>query len=210
MTKIKTSRKFNCLISGFLIFIIGSVFCDSIFKSNETIYTQTKRRQFQKHDLITIIISESTITSIKGAVNSDKRTRWEWAVNEFLKLAYKNNKIDTKENKPKINYENRLRNDNTASQQHSTSFVSKVQAEVVEVLPNGNLVIEAKKVYKINEEEETMLLRGVVSQEDIGIDNTVRSEKIASVELKFDSKGTVGDIQKRGWLTKFLSKIWPF
>ncbi|MFN7181093.1 MAG: flagellar basal body L-ring protein FlgH [Planctomycetota bacterium] len=192
------------------------LFPDSLLKNNENIYSQTKKRQFQKHDLITVIISEETIANVRGSTKSDRRTRWEWALNEFIRLASQGNITETKleptarGSKPKVNMDSRLRNDNTASTQHSTTFESKLQAEIVEILPNGNLVIEAKKAVKINDEEETVIVKGVVSQEDIGLDNSVRSEKVASVEINFNSKGTVGDNQKRGWLTKILNSLWPF
>ncbi len=192
------------------------LFADSLLKNNETVYSQTKKRQFQKHDLITVIISEETIANVRGATKSDRRTRWEWALKEFIRLASEGNITETKlqptarGSKPAVNMDSRLRSDNTASTQHSTTFESKIQAEVVEILPNGNLVIEAKKVIKINDEEESMVVRGIVSQEDVSLDNTVRSEKVASVEINFNTKGTVGDNQKRGWLTKILNSIWPF
>lgn len=199
-----------------LILVTIHCFCDSLLKNNQSVYSQTKKRQFQKHDLITIEISEETIANVRGSTKADKRTRWEWALNEFIRLASEGNIFETKlqptarGSKPKINVDSRLRNDNIASTQHSTSFVSKIQAEVVEILPNGNLVLEAKKAIKINDEEESMLVKGIISQEDVGLDNTIRSEKVASVEIKFDSKGIVGDNQKRGWLTKLLNSIWPF
>lgn len=205
----------NIMISC-ILFVAINCFCDSLLQNNQSIYSQTKKRQFQKHDLITISISEETIANVRGSTKADRRTRWEWALNEFIRLASEGNISETKlqptarGSKPKINMDGRLRNDNIASTQHSTSFVSKIQAEVVEILPNGNLVLEAKKAIKINDEEESMVVKGIVSQEDIGLDNTVRSEKVASVEIKFSSKGTVGDNQKRGWLTKLLNSIWPF
>ncbi len=191
-------------------------FPDSLLKNNETIYSQTKKRQFQKHDLITVIISEETIADVRGATKVDKRTRWEWMLKEFIRLASEGNITESKllptarSTKPGVNMDSRLRNDNTASTQHSTTLESKIQAEVVEILPNGNLVIEAKKAIKINDEEEIMTVKGIVSQGDVDLNNTVRSEKVASVEINFSSKGTVGNNQKRGWLTKIISSIWPF
>ncbi len=208
------SSKYIIIVS--FILISAHCFCDSLLKNNQSVYSQTKKRQFQKHDLITIEISEETISNVRGSTKSDRRTRWEWALNEFIRLASQGNISETKleptarGSKPKINMDNRLRNDNIASTQHSTSFVSKIQAEVVEILPNGNLVLEAKKAIKINDEEESLLVKGIVSQEDVGLNNSVRSEKVASVEIRFDSKGTVGDNQRRGWLTKLLNSIWPF
>lgn len=204
------------IILIFLLVAGANIICDSLLKNNQSVYSQTKKRQFQKHDLITISISEETIANIRGSTKSDRRTRWEWALNEFIRLASEGNITETKlqptarGSKPKINMDGRLRNDNIAATQHSTSFVTKIQAEVVEILPNGNLVLEAKKAIKINDEEESMIVRGIVSQDDVGLDNTVKSEKVASVEIKFTSKGTVGDNQKRGWLTKLLNSIWPF
>ena len=85
-----------------------------------------------------------------------------------------------------------------------------VSARVVEVLPNGDLVIEGKKEVTVNRERQILSLRGIVRSFDVAPTNVVMSTAIANMEVKFDGKGVVADANRPGWLFKLLQIITPF
>ena len=85
-----------------------------------------------------------------------------------------------------------------------------VSARVVEVLPNGDLVIEGKKEVTVNRERQILSLRGIVRSFDVAPTNVVMSTAIANMEVKFDGKGVVADANKPGWLFRLLQIITPF
>lgn len=89
-------------------------------------------------------------------------------------------------------------------------LLGTITARVVEVMPNGNLVIEARKEITINYEKQTLILRGMIRTKDVAVDNTILSTKVADAEVYFIGDGIVQDKQRPGWLAQLLDKVWPF
>ncbi len=85
-----------------------------------------------------------------------------------------------------------------------------ITARVVDIRPNGNLVLEARKTMKVDEEIFENSLTGTVRAEDIKPDNTVLSDKLAELSITRRTVGHVRDSYKRGWLTRFWDGVNPF
>jgi flagellar L-ring protein precursor FlgH len=77
-------------------------------------------------------------------------------------------------------------------------------------MPNGNMVIEAKKEVMVNKEKQIAVLTGIIRARDISYDNIIASNKIADMQIKFSGKGPVSEQARRGWLSWILNIIWPF
>ena len=75
----------------------------------------------------------------------------------------------------------------------SSSLTTTLAGRVAAVLGNGNLVIAAERVINMNNEKQTILLRGVVRPADIGPSNTVASNTIGGLELEIKGKGVISD-----------------
>ena len=80
----------------------------------------------------------------------------------------------------------------------------------MDIKPNGNLVIEARKRRQVNGETETIRVSGVVSPNSVSANNVVKSSDIANLDIEYDGRGTTGDQTKPGILGWLLSQIWPF
>lgn len=89
-------------------------------------------------------------------------------------------------------------------------LIGTITAKVVEVMPNGNLLLDARKEIVINNERQILILRGMARPEDIGVDNTILSTRLTDAEIYLVGKGVLHDKQKPGWLVRILDKIWPF
>jgi flagellar L-ring protein precursor FlgH len=74
-----------------------------------------------------------------------------------------------------------------------SSFVASLAAQVVSVLPNGFLVVEAVRQMEMNNQRQTLLVRGVVRPSDITVDNTVLSSQVNNLEVKLNGKGVLSD-----------------
>ncbi len=105
-------------------------------------------------------------------------------------------------------YSNKL--DGTGSTSRSGNFIADLPAVITAVLPNGNMVVEGVRELLLNNEKETISLKGVVRPEDIGSDNTVISTKIADAKIEYTGKGVLNDKNHPGWLVRILDWIWPF
>jgi flagellar L-ring protein precursor FlgH len=85
-----------------------------------------------------------------------------------------------------------------------------ITARVIDVLPNGNLLIEGRRNIKVNEEDQIIVLEGTIRSRDIAQDNTVNSIYVADARISYSGRGIISDRQSPGWLMNILDKIWPF
>lgn len=93
----------------------------------------------------------------------------------------------------------------------STTLTTNLTARVAKVLPNGFLVVEGTKNVQINQEWQTVTVRGVVRPADLTNINTVSSDRVADLEVKLDGKGVVKDaIQRPNFLYRLLLGVLPF
>ena len=84
---------------------------------------------------------------------------------------------------------------------------TKITASVVEVRPNGHLVIEGSRLIAVNKDEDQITLHGVVRPEDIAADNTVLSTYLAEARISYNGKGPVRGAAHRGIFNRILSWI---
>ncbi len=75
----------------------------------------------------------------------------------------------------------------------ATNVTTNLSGRVVAVLASGNLIVEAERVINMNNEKQTILLRGVVRRGDIGPSNTVASDSVGDLELEIKGKGVISD-----------------
>jgi flagellar L-ring protein precursor FlgH len=62
----------------------------------------------------------------------------------------------------------------------------------------------------VGEEEHHIYVSGIVRRVDIADDDSVPSSRIADAEIEYTGRGDISDTQRRGWLSRTLSKLWPF
>jgi flagellar L-ring protein FlgH len=92
-----------------------------------------------------------------------------------------------------------------------TSLVrSRITARVIEVLPNGDLRIEALKLVKINKETEQLAVTGIVRQNDLASDNSIPTTLVGDLRVEFNGKGIASADNGPGWLWRLFDKINPF
>jgi flagellar L-ring protein precursor FlgH len=90
------------------------------------------------------------------------------------------------------------------------SFSTVLTAQVIDVQPNGNLVLEGRRTVIIDGETKTMRVTGVVRRYDVTANNTVRSTQVANASVAYEGSGTLTNATNRGWLGDLLDFVWPF
>jgi flagellar L-ring protein FlgH len=90
------------------------------------------------------------------------------------------------------------------------SLKFEIGATVAAVLPNGNVVLEAHRVIRSNNEQWMHSLSGVCRREDVGPNNVVLSKDIANLQIEKRELGQIRDAYKRGWLTRWWDQFGPF
>lgn len=85
-----------------------------------------------------------------------------------------------------------------------------ITAQVVDVLANGNLAVEGRRQLTVNEEDQYIVISGVVRPEDLSEDNVVSSRHIAQARIVYTGKGIIHDKMRPGWGTRIVDWVWPF
>ena len=100
--------------------------------------------------------------------------------------------------------------DGKGQTQRDSEVRARITARVLEVLPNGDLKIEAIKLVKINKETELVALTGIVRQTDLAADNSIPTTYIGDLRVEFNGKGVASADNAPGWLFRLFDKISPF
>lgn len=95
-----------------------------------------------------------------------------------------------------------------AESSQSNSLVGFISVSVVDVMPNGLLRVRGEKWLQLNRGKEYIRLTGLVRQEDIALDNTVVSTKLADVRIGYSGTGELAQSNNMGWLAKFFNSGW--
>jgi flagellar L-ring protein precursor FlgH len=93
---------------------------------------------------------------------------------------------------------------------NSERITARIAVRVVDLLPNGNLIIEGRRETLVSSEKQETIIRGTVRGEDVAANNTVFSYNVADASIRFMSKGTITDNTRKGWLFRIWEKVTPF
>ena len=88
--------------------------------------------------------------------------------------------------------------DGSGSTTRKENLNATITARVVDVLANGNLLIEGRRNVMVNHEDQIIVLEGTVRPKDISADNLVNSAQIADARITYSGKGIVSDRQQSG------------
>jgi flagellar L-ring protein FlgH len=93
---------------------------------------------------------------------------------------------------------------------NGNSFAGTITVTVINVLPNGNLVVAGEKQIGINHNLEFIRFSGVVNPVSLQAGNIVDSTKVADARLEYTGKGYIDEAQRMGWLSRFFLTFLPF
>jgi flagellar L-ring protein precursor FlgH len=89
-------------------------------------------------------------------------------------------------------------------------FTGTITVTIIEVLPNGNMLVSGEKQVGINHGSEFIRLSGVVNPLNLGASNSVNSVQIADARIEYRGSGQIENAQNMGWLSRFFLNVLPF
>ena len=159
-------------------------------------------------DLVTIVIDESQDVKNEESSDLSKSTNLNY---ELANFNVKPNAFGTL---PALEATSDDSLKGTANYKKKGTFTARVTAVVVDVLPNGNLVVNARREIRIDKETKLIEFSGIVRRYDIGADNSVASELVANAVVSYVGSGPLTDSTNRKGLGAFvhdaIAWIWPF
>ena len=167
-------------------------------------------KAYRRGDIITIVISEISSASKQASTNTERSSSVNAGIPNFLgleKLGIIKNNVDLTQ---LINASGDSKFAGSGSTSRQENLTATISAKVIDVLPNGNLMIEGRRSVKVNNEDQIIVLTGTVRSRDVSSDNSVSSSLIADARINYSGKGIISDRQKPGWLMNALDAVWPF
>ncbi len=163
-------------------------------------------RASQIDDIVTIVVAERASAVATG---STKSSRTSSANNSITSLAGPTKVGGALASLTGISGASKLDGQGTTTR--DTTLTTSLSARVVQVLPNGYLVVEGTKNIQVDSEHQIVSVHGVIRPADITTANTVSSTRLAELEVRINGKGVVNDAIRRPFiLYRLLLGILPF
>ncbi|HEX3892166.1 MAG TPA: flagellar basal body L-ring protein FlgH [Terracidiphilus sp.] len=139
------------------------------------------------NDTVVILVAVQTTAAQSGDVNSSRAFQTNSAITGLA------GDINTKSFNPLFAANSATTLKGAGATDSSTTFQTSMTAQVIAVLPSGNLVVEAQRKIFMNNQHEDVTIRGVVRPNDIGPSNTVPSTALSNLEIEMKGKGIIAD-----------------
>ena len=175
---------------------------NSLFADNKARYV---------NDIVTIVVDESSSGQNKASTNTSKDTTTDAGISALLGL-------DSSIISANANMGGKIAVGGTSSNSlkgtgdtsRGGTLQARVAARVVAVMDNGLLLIEGRRQLTLNEENQFIVLTGMIRPDDITADNLIPSSLIADARIVYTGTGVINDKQRPGWLTRVVDWGWPF
>lgn len=176
--------------------------------SSSALFTDLARdlRASRINDTVTVLVAENASAVSSGNVQTGRTSTAKASVTA---LGGVTKAAGALANLLGTSSDQQLKGSGTIGRQ--TVISTTLGTRVVQVLPNGYLVVEGVKEIRVSSEQQTITVRGVVRPADLSPNNVVQSDLIAQLEVSINGKGVVGDAIKRPFfLYRLLLGLLPF
>ena len=206
----------SLIFLSLLILISEGAFAELLFQAGVTrgVYSMQPRPLFSTvraksiGDVITVVIDENAVAQNNVQLNvsdsSSMTDKFSDIINTMLSSARKGVRIDV----PDVDgYGGGSKTKNTANTQRIIKVQDTITTQVVQVLPNGNLVVQGKKVSINAGEESQIVLSGIVDPRFITNAGTVQSNNVANLQIAIIGNGTVSRHDSENIVNRIFSHL---
>jgi flagellar L-ring protein precursor FlgH len=173
----------------------------SIFQAGRSVRLFEDNKAYRIGDVLSIVLSESTNASNSAETTTTKDDDTENSVSALLGVV------------PTLNGNEILNNDleskrkftGKGESEQSNSLSGEIAVMVVDILPNGNLVVRGEKLIGLNQGSEFIRISGLVRPLDVSTNNTIMSRKLANARIYYGGGGVIAEANTRGWLSRLFS-----
>jgi len=173
-------------------------------------------QQFAVNDLVTIIIRESTETDFESNLETEKSSEHTGEIAELPRLTLQDlvdlqvppNQFE--KGNPALDVQLEREFEGEGQYSRSEEMTGRITARILDVKPNGTLVLEARKFIESDGESFDITLTGTARAEDITADNTVLSTELYDLHLSKENDGALETASEKGVITKILDFVFNF
>jgi len=188
-----------------------------------SLFGDTKARNI--NDILTVNIVETTDVSRDASTKLSSKGTTKSGITKFLgspltfgldNLWGKKTKATTAAERverpfsPELASESENSYNGSGSTERKDRFLATLSARVINVYPNGNMLIKGNREITVNREKQHINLIGLVRPEDVSADNVVLSSAIADAKISITGKGVIAEKQSPGYGSRLYEWLWPF
>lgn len=162
------------------------------------------RRARRVGDTMTIVINERTAASKKSNTNTARTSNNQFGVSALTGLPGKSFLGSN------LNATSDFAFDGSGESASNNDFTGTITVTVIDVLPNGNLMVSGEKLLGINQGSEFVRFSGVVNPLHLTNTNSVSSVQVADARVEYRANGVLDNTQTMGWLSRFFLNVLPF
>ena len=216
MERCKMSRLFSSfynsttLVLALLLLQYGNVGADSLWKEGHSQSIAADKKAHGVGDILTILIQENNGATRANNTTTSKKASVNAAIASLFYSPSVSGVLTKKGTLPALNYTSDTEFNGGGSINRAETITAQMAVRVVDVLPNGNMVVEGTLRTAFSGEKQDAVVRGTVRPDDIAANNTLFSYNIADATIQFISKGTLTDATRKGWFTRVWDKLSPF
>ena len=189
--------------------VASSIPTGSIYSASNADSWFGEKKTYQVGDVITVLLSESVNGSASATNEASRETSTD--VLTPAQLARIGSPggllLDSQGGTP---IDTTISSEGSGATGQSASLTGTMTAQVVDVYPNGNLMIRGEKIVNFTSGSEVIQVKGIIRPQDVQPDNTVQSKRIASAQISYKGTGQKANASKTPWGTNLLMDIWPF
>jgi len=170
-------------------------------------------RTIKVHDIITIIIDENSSQTSSQKLETEKESKSDASINamvdlmQLLELRVREGDIS---NTDLIDFTTSREFTGEGDYERKDRFSARIAARVLEVKPNGTLVLEATKRIAKDNEISTLVLSGFARDEDVTTQNTILSSQLAELNIALVNEGDLKKAAEKGLITRVLDTVFAF
>ncbi|MBY0311531.1 MAG: flagellar basal body L-ring protein FlgH [Phycisphaerales bacterium] len=192
----------------------GNPAADALAGVSLFVVTPPLPRKFAKHDLIEVIVNESSVQKFDQKSDLKKNYSLSAELKKFPSLAALITNLELREGigspTPQLGLTSKNNFKGEGKFDRKDQVTARITATVLDVKPNGNLVLEARESIQSNKEVSTMVLAGTCRSEDITKNNTIQSSQLAGLTIKIENTGDVKDSSEKGFIPRVLEAVFNF
>jgi flagellar L-ring protein FlgH len=171
------------------------------------------QRAFRVGDVLTVKIDYTDTAKIDDKFNPQRNLTSQSALTNFMGYEKYLPKVF-----PSTVNKNDLTNigptnttiDAKGKKERKDTLKLELAATIIQILPNGNMVIQGHQDVRIAGELKTVELKGIIRREDITSDNCITYDKVAEARISSVTKGEISDLNSTPWGQEVLNKVLPF
>ena len=206
------SFHYSCKAVSFAIFalLVANLPADSLWREGRARSMVGDKRAAAVGDILNIVVQENSTATKDNKTKTSKQSAIDSSIQAFL-YSPAASKLFTKGGTlPAVKLNGNQSFDGGGTINNSENIIARIAVQVIDVLPNQNLIVEGRRQTSFAGESQDVILRGIVRPPDITANNTVFSYNVADATIRFMSKGNITDSQRKGWFTRIWEKLAPF